>query len=228
MIHSELLKRLLPPVAYDLNAPVLSAELEAEGRALDAAQLAADQILIEADPRTTTQLFTDWERIAGLPDSCCSTDSASTLAQRRSRLVEKLTSTGGQSRQYFIDLAAKLGYTDVSISEFHQVSCEDPCDAPLTGADWLFYWQVNVGDYIAIHDMTCEDPSDSPLRSWQSTELQCRINKLKPAHTVALMNWTMTQPQIDVVIAYGREYVLEASPALHLFLHTTLSAANYF
>ena len=106
MTHSELLKRLLPPVAYNPNAPVLSADLEAEGRALDAAQLAADQILIEADPRTTIQFFTDWERIAGLPDSCCGTDAASTLAERRARLVEKITSTGGQSRQYFIDLAA--------------------------------------------------------------------------------------------------------------------------
>ncbi len=227
MMHSELLKRLLPPVAYNPNAPMLSAELEAEGRALDAAQLAADQILIEADPRTTTQLFTDWERIAGLPDSCCGTDSASTLAQRRTRLVEKLASTGGQSRQYFIDLAAKLGYPDVSISEFHEVSCDDPCDAPLTGADWLFAWQVNVGDYIAIHDMTCEDPSDSPLRSWQSTELQCRINKLKPAHTVALMNWTMTQPQIDVVLTYGRDDVMYGAPALHALL-ATVSSANYW
>ena len=227
MTHSELLKRLLPPVAYNPNAPVLSAELEAEGRALDAAQLAADQILIEADPRTTIQFFTDWERIAGLPDSCCGTDAASTLAERRARLVEKITSTGGQNRQYFIDLAAKLGYTDVSISEFRQISCEDSCDGMLYGDDWLFAWQVNVGDYIAIHDMTCEDPSDSPLRSWQSTELQCRINKLKPAHTIALMNWTMTQPQIDVVLAYGRDDVMYGAPALHTLL-ATVSSANYW
>lgn len=227
MIHSELLKRLLPPVAYDPNAPVLSAELAAEGRALDAAQLSADQILIEADPRTTIQLFPDWERVAGLPDICCGTDAATTLAQRRARLVEKLTSTGGQSRQFFLDLAAKLGYTDTSITEFRPMNCGAPCDSAVYGADWLFAWQLNVGDYIAIHTMTCEDPCDSPLRSWQSTELQCRLNQLKPAHTTVLMNWTLPQAEIDVVLAYGREDILAGAPVLHTLLATLPTTAYW-
>ncbi len=215
-----------PAWPRDVDAPLtrLLSGLSVELTRID---LRADQTINESDIRSTTEMLPDWERIAGLPDSCCGTDAASTLAERRARLVEKITSTGGQSRQYFIDLAAKLGYTDVSISEFRQVSCEDSCDGMLYGDDWLFAWQVNVGDYIAIHDMTCEDPSDSPLRSWQSTELQCRINKLKPAHTVALMNWTMTQPQIDVVLAYGRDDVMYGAPALHALL-ATVSSANYW
>jgi len=185
------------------------------------------QLLDETDPHTCMDLFADWERIAGLPDICCGTDAATTLAQRRSRLVGKLTSTGGQSRQFFLDLAAKLGYTDTSITEFRPMSCGAPCDSAVFGTDWLFAWQFNVGDYIAIHTMTCDDPSDSPLRSWQSTELQCRLNQMKPAHTTVLMNWTMTQAQIDVVLAYSREDILGGAPVLHNLLATLPSAAYW-
>jgi uncharacterized protein YmfQ (DUF2313 family) len=228
MKHAELLKRLLPPVAYDPNAPLISAELEAEGAALDAANSSADLLLVESDPRTTSQLLPDFERVLGLPDSCCGTDAASTIGQRRARVVEKSYAKGGQSRPFFINLAARLGYNDVSISEFRPMTCEDPCDRPVYGADWCFAWQMNIGDYFAIHSMTCEDPCDSPLRSWQQSELLCRINQLKPAHTLALVNWTMTQEQIDVVVAYGRDDILAGAPVLHALLNTTLPSASYW
>lgn len=189
MSHSDLLKRLLPPFAYEVNGACISAELAAEGAALDAAQQSADALLAEFDPRTTAALFADWERVAALPDNCCGTDQALTLAQRRQQLIAKITSHGGQSRQFFIDLAAKLGYHDVGITEFRMANCEGNCEQVLRGEDWLFAWQMDIGDYIAIHEMTCTDPCDSPLRSWQATELQCRVEKTKPAHTVALLNW---------------------------------------
>lgn len=227
MTHADLLKRLLPPVAYDPNAPVLGVELDAEGKALDVVLATAMRLLNEADPRYTSEMLPDWERVAGLPDVCCATDTATTLAQRRARLVEKLTSTGGQSRQFFLDLAAKLGYTDTSITEFHPMTCNSPCDSAVGGPDWLFAWQMNVGDYFAIHTMSCNDPCDSPLRSWQASELQCRLNQLKPAHTTVLMNWTLPQAEIDVVLAYSREDILTGAPVLHNLL-ATLPLANYW
>lgn len=228
MIHAELLKRLLPSTAYDPNAPLLSAELDAEGAELDMAKASADSLLLESDPRHTLQLLPDFERVLDLPDTCCSTATNSTITQRRARVVEKSFAKGGQSRPYFIDLAMRLGYTDVSITVCKPMTCEDPCDHSVYGQDWGFAWQLNVGDYFAIHTMTCDDPCDSPLRSWQPNELLCRVNQLKPAHTVAIINWTMTQPQIDVVVAYGREDILAGAPALHTLLNTTLPSANYW
>lgn len=228
MIHAELLKRLMPPIAYDPNAPLLSAELDAEGAALDMAQASADSLLAESDPRFTSRLLPDFERVLDLPDTCCSTATISTITQRRARVAEKYYAKGGQSRPYFIELAARLGYTDVSITGFKQMTCADPCDSAVNGQDWSFAWQMNVGDYFAIHSMTCEDSCDSPLRSWQTNELLCRINQLKPAHTVALINWTMTQPQIDVVVSYGREDILAGAPVLHTLLNITMPSANYW
>jgi uncharacterized protein YmfQ (DUF2313 family) len=188
----------------------------------------ANNLLIDTFPSTTSGMLPEWEATLGLPDTCCTTDSAITIDQRRVRVAEKYASVGGQSRQYFINLAAHLGYTDVSISEFSPMTCESPCDRAVYGEDWRFVWQMNVGDYIAIHNMTCEDPCDSPLRSWQANELQCRVNQLKPAHTQVLMNRTMTQEQIDVAVAFGREDIQAAAPVLHALLNTTLPSANYW
>lgn len=64
MAHSDLLKQLLPS-SYDTTGRVLNAALQAEGNALDAAALLADQLLIEDDPRTAMQLVPDWERVLG-------------------------------------------------------------------------------------------------------------------------------------------------------------------
>jgi len=227
MSHADLLKRLLPPVAYDPNGALISAELAADGRALDAVQTSAELILTEADPRTTYYLLPDWERVLGLPDGCSAADGAVTVSQRRTRVVEKYFSRGGQSRQFFLGLAAKLGYADCTVTEFRPMTCEDPCDSVVYGEDWRFAWQLDIGDYIAVHRMTCEDACDSPLMSWQSNELLCRINQLKPAHTVALLNWMMTQEYIDVMEAYGRDDLIYAAPIFNELVNTTLPSAGF-
>lgn len=187
-----------------------------------------DDLLSEFIPGGAREMLPDWERVLGLPDVCCSPGASTTMTQRRARVAEKLTSIGGQSRTFFIGLAAQLGYTDTSITEFRQMTCQDPCDQEVYGPAWNFAWQLNVGDYFTIHTMTCDDSCDSPLRSWEQNELLCRINQLKPAHTIALVNWTMTQEQIDVVVAYGREDVQGGAPSLHTLLNTTLPSVNYW
>ena len=188
MISSDLLKRLLPPVAYDQNAAVIGVDLAAEGTALDVAQLSGDRLIDEADPRVTAELLADWERVLGLPDSCAGT-ALVTVSQRRTRVLEKLRKVRGQSRQFYLDLATRLGYSGVTITEFRPATCADPCDLPVYGEDWRFAWQMNTLNALAIYEMRVGDPCDSPLRSWLSSELQCRLNKLKPANTVVLMNY---------------------------------------
>jgi uncharacterized protein YmfQ (DUF2313 family) len=82
---------------------------------------AADLLEIESDPRTTVELLTDWERNWGLPDHCF-LGVGQTLDERRKFLVLKMTLEGGQSREWFIWVAAQLGY-DVSITEFAPFMC---------------------------------------------------------------------------------------------------------
>jgi uncharacterized protein YmfQ (DUF2313 family) len=76
---------------------------------------AADLLEIESDPRTTVELLPDWERNWGLPDPCYS--APQTIGQRQLALVMRMTMLGGQSREFFINVAAQIGYT-ITITEY--------------------------------------------------------------------------------------------------------------
>jgi len=76
---------------------------------------AADLLEQESDPRHTVELLPDWERNWGLPEECIVAPQS--IGERQNALVHKMTMIGGQSRQFFIDLAASIGYT-ITISEY--------------------------------------------------------------------------------------------------------------
>lgn len=76
--------------------------------------LAAGLLTTESDPAATTLLLGEWERMAGLPDTC--TGAIADTAGRRLALAQKISAQGGQSRSHFIGLAAALGFT-ATISE---------------------------------------------------------------------------------------------------------------
>ena len=70
---------------------------------------------MESDPRSTVELLPDWERNWGLPDPCY--EEPQSIAERQLALVMRMTMEGGQSRQFFIDVAAMIGYT-ITITEY--------------------------------------------------------------------------------------------------------------
>lgn len=149
----------------------------------------AGQLLEEADPRATAELFLDWERVAGLPDACVlAFDGEQAIAQRRTALIGKLTTVGGQSPDYYIGLAAAIGYA-VTITEFAEHSVNDDVEHPLYGAAWNFAWQVNAA-LNSITEITVDDTVEDPLAAWGNALLECVINRLKPAHTTVLFSYT--------------------------------------
>lgn len=141
----------------------------------------AEQLVDEADPRTTAELLADWERVAGLPDSCVTV--AQTTQERRDALVAKLTNLGGQSRQFFTDLAARLGYS-ITITEFHpfQVGSSAVGDA-LNGDAWTLAWRVNAPTTTVREFRVGGSAVGDALRSWGNELLECAITRTKPAHT---------------------------------------------
>jgi uncharacterized protein YmfQ (DUF2313 family) len=76
---------------------------------------AGDLLERESDPRQTVELLPDWERNFGLPDPCYA--APQTIAERQIALVARMTLWGSQSRQFYINFAAQLGYT-ITISEY--------------------------------------------------------------------------------------------------------------
>lgn len=143
----------------------------------------ADQLIDEADPRTTYELLADWERVAGLPGECVAS-LAQTVAERREALVAKITGRGGQSRQYFIDLAARLGFT-VTISEYRPYRVNSHVNDPICSQDWIFVWQINSA-LNTVRTSTVGMAVNDPLRSWGNELLECAISQDKPAHTTVL------------------------------------------
>lgn len=185
------LQALLPPGPawpQDDDAPStrLLAGLAAELARVDGrTRLLAE----EADPRTASELFADWERVAGLPDACAvAFGGPQTSDQRRAALVGRLTTLGGQSRAYFIGLAAALGYA-ITITEFHEHTVDDDVDHPLMGEDWNFAWQVNAA-LDTVHELTVDDTVDDPLAWWGNALLECVIERVAPAHTIVLFSYT--------------------------------------
>jgi uncharacterized protein YmfQ (DUF2313 family) len=145
----------------------------------------ADDLLAEANPRTAFEMLPDWENRAGLPDVCAG--SLATLQQRRNAVVQKLISVGGQSRPYFIALAAALGY-EITIDEFEPFTCESDCDQPIYDEDWRFAWRVNAPEETII-EFTCESPCEEPLRVWGNELLECTIREICHSHRNVLFGY---------------------------------------
>lgn len=186
--HADLLKLLLPPVAYDVTGEALSAEIEAVGTQLDVAQAITEALLIEIDPRTTDLLLDDWERVYGLPDGC--SDIGQSIEQRRSALLAKVSDSGGLSKRYFLQVAEGLGYRDTSITTFVPSNCEMTCEMPLRGERFRFLWTVNLPHQNDNHTVFRADTRcDSRLDSYAFGALECQFMRLKPAHTQVILTY---------------------------------------
>lgn len=180
------LQKLLPRGAAWTRNPdaTLTKFLGAWADGLARVDARALQLVEEADPRTTLELLSDWEGFAGLPDPC--TVEATTLQERRARLGAKLTTTGGQSRAYFIALAAALGYT-ITIDEYRPFMCGVArCGVtPLNGpASVRFYWKVHVPGPRVVWFRTGESAAGDSLGAIRrADDLECIFRRLMGSHT---------------------------------------------
>lgn len=144
----------------------------------------AAQLLAEVDPASTTELLPDWERVVGLPDPCVTL--AQTVAERRQALEGRLTSVGGQSRRFFIGLAARLGYS-ITIDEFVSAAAATAAGISFTGDEWASVWRVNVPTTVSITPFRVgAGAAGEPLRTWSNQVIECQFKRYKPAHTRVL------------------------------------------
>jgi len=142
----------------------------------------AGALLDESDPRSTAELLEDWERIAGLPDACA--EDGQTVDQRRAAVHARVAGIGGQSIQYFVNLAARLGYA-VTITEYRPHDVTHDVTHALYGEDWAHAWAVNVAQH-AVFVHTVAGGVDDALATWGNARLECAIRAAAPAHTIVL------------------------------------------
>lgn len=152
-------------------------------------------MLREAYPLTTGELLTDWERVTGLPEPC--QGLGGTIQRRREEVHRKLSSLGGQSKQYYIDLAASVGYA-ITITEFRPFTVGiNAAGDPVYGEDWAYTWQVNAPEETVKYFAAGQGSAGDPLASWGNELLECVISRLKPAYTVALFAYNIADGNVS-------------------------------
>ncbi|MEY0594856.1 YmfQ family protein [Providencia manganoxydans] len=167
---------------------VMHAVLRGLARGYQSSDLDAIQLLSGAFPKTATVMLPEWEKTLGLPDDCAIGEMDS-LPKRQRVVVSKLVSSGGQSKNYFINYAAELGYS-ITITEFRPARCGiSACGDPLNGEDWPFVWRVNAGDTAISYALSGVSYCGDPLRSWGNRYLECALGKLCPPHTILQISY---------------------------------------
>lgn len=167
---------------------------------------AADLLERESDPRAAMEILADWERAWGLPDPCVA--EPLTIADRQRALVAKMTTEGGQSRPFFLDLAASLGY-QIRITEYAPFmagvsACGDTRDQ---FGDWRwevgppeirFVWRVRITGLRVTWFRTGNGGGqagiDPMVRIALATDLDCVLRRYKPAHTEVVFDYSDAAP----------------------------------
>ncbi|MBA6065929.1 YmfQ family protein [Pseudomonas mosselii] len=181
------LRLLLPPEAYNVDGPILSASLDAEASALDAAQISGDRLYDQIWPDIGASLD-DWERVLGLPDPCVASENLA-VRQRIAAVLAKLNGAGGQSRAFFIQLAESLGYT-VSITEYKpaRAGVAVAGDA-IHGDSWTSTWMINSEPVTVFVAKAGSAAAGEALAVWGNKLLECRMRDMQPAHATLLFSY---------------------------------------
>jgi uncharacterized protein YmfQ (DUF2313 family) len=142
----------------------------------------ADDVLIELDPRTATELLSDWERVCGLPGQC--SRASETIQERRESAHLVITAQGGQSPAYFEEAAATLGVA-ATVEEFRPFRAgQSSAGEPLTNEPWTHAWLMRGPEEIVKPFVAGGSSAGDPLAKWGNEALECHISRLAPAHTI--------------------------------------------
>lgn len=158
--------------------------LSAPARRVAAVEAEAADLAMEIDPRTATNLLADFERLLG-PDPC-DPGAALTLGERRVLAHGRLTAGGGQSRAFFIAIAAARGVA-VTIEEFRPFTT----GAARTGRrlatrSCRFFWRVRLGPTRLVNFRIGASSTGQSLGAIEASAVECPIRRLAPAHTTPL------------------------------------------
>lgn len=168
---------------------VLTALLDAQAQELARLDLRAHQLLDETDPRTAFSLLDQWEGVLGLPDPC--TASADTLSLRRLSAWRKLAYQSGQTRDFYIALAAAIGF-DIEIHEFDpEVDAYDASlAAEVAAGRWRYIWRVHVINAGTFNYFVAGDVAGTALLAGEAAlDIECIITAARPAHTHVVFSY---------------------------------------
>lgn len=189
--YTSALQALMPPGrAWPRSTTSVQAAVRrALARSYQRSDTDAQRLLVGAFPSTATIMLFEWESTLGLPDDC-SISEVGGISDRQRAVVSKLISTGGLNRQYYIDVAAALGYT-ITITQFRQAMAGmSVCGDALNGEEWPFTWRINAPQTTIKYAVAGGSYCGDPLASWGNKQLECTFNKLAPSHLNIIFNYS--------------------------------------
>jgi uncharacterized protein YmfQ (DUF2313 family) len=144
----------------------------------------AENLINEIDLYKTVELLEDFEKELGITP-----DKDSTIIERRNNVISRINTTGGQSKDYIISVINKLGFL-AKIEEFEPFQAGSAAGEILTNSDWLFAFRITTEEIKLSVKIFLIDI----------------INKIKPAHTIAMFDYKMAYFEAgDVVGTVLRE-----------------------
>ena len=149
-------------------------------------------LLDEIRPSTTFDLLPEWERVAGLPDSC--SVLGSTAAVRRASLLEKLVTKPSLHPSEFERIGRTFG-VDITVSDLDQSRAETWAAAQMPAVDvtngkWRFIWFITIPTSADVQRLnTLSDVDTAFLSVQRNTEMECRLQKANPAHTTLVIEY---------------------------------------
>lgn len=151
------------------------ARIEARGR----------DLIDEADPRTTTEIFQEWLAIIGIPDGC--SIYAVGGEDERSQLIQRLVKQAGQTPIFYQELAEALGYL-ARTEEFFPATAGFETGSLLCDEGWRFVFSVKLSD-VADRARAGSALSGGRVTEFSSPFLFCVLQTAKPGHTVAFVGF---------------------------------------
>lgn len=182
--YFELLRQLLPFGCYsDADDSEHAKDLSVHARALDLCQDNAEALFSECFPLSTSSLLPDWERVYGIAH-----DADMPYSARVDNLITAINARGSLTRDYFVGLATRLGYT-ITSEEFEPLMAGwAESGEELLIEDIVYVWQVTVSNSNAVaycFEAGVSGAGDA-LLYWSDAFFEAILNRLKPAHTAVI------------------------------------------
>lgn len=172
-----------------------------EGLAQESARLEerGQDFLREMDPTQTFEMIDDWERMLKIPDECTPDNYDPSLYERRLRILQKLTTGGGQSRNFFKLIAQQLGFdTDildvVNFKDFRagegragdRISNSTTSGGDTSTTGWAYTFAIKAPASLSRPFLAGQGVAGDRLKLVNNTTLECVIRKFAPAHVTVL------------------------------------------
>ncbi|MGE8297296.1 MAG: YmfQ family protein [Pseudomonas sp.] len=185
------LSQLLPPGAAWSQEPASNLQrlLGGLGASFARVHRRSDDLWRETDPRQTYEMLDRWEAAFGLPDAC-SVQGSQTVLERLQALNAKVFSVGGQSHEYYIALAAILGYPGATITEY----CARRHGRARMGErygqeDWEQAWQLNLPEQKVTPRRFGISVYGERYRVWGDTYLECVISHRRQGGSIVFFSY---------------------------------------